>query len=81
MLAHGGTPTSIAVCLCSLLQSDDPLVQHHELLPYHHVFVVMPEEPVLEPALCPILVEEVGQNIPLVQVSAEHLLDAARAAV
>lgn len=70
-------PLLLPVCLRSLFQSHDPLVQHHELLPHHHVFVVVLEESVLEPASCPILVEEVGQNIPLVQVSAEHLLDAA----
>ena len=43
--------------------------------------MIVPGEPVLEPAMRPNPVKEVGQNIPLVQVSRKHLLDAAGTAV
>ena len=47
----------------------------------HHVFMVVPEEPVLEFAAFPNLIEEVCQRISLVESSTEGVLDAAGAAV
>lgn len=52
------------VRLHSSFQSDNLLVEHYELFLHHHVFVVVPEEPVLESAVFPNLIEEVRQGIP-----------------
>ena len=43
--------------------------------------MVVPEEPILESATFPNLIEKVRQSIPLIQSSAECILDAAGAAV
>ena len=52
------------VRLHSSFQSDNLLVEHYELFLHHHVFVVVPEEPVLESAVFPNLIEELRQGIP-----------------
>ena len=69
------------VCLHSSFQSDNLLVEHYELFLHHHVFVVVSEEPVFEPTAFPDFIEKVCQRIPLVQSSAEYILNAAGAAV
>lgn len=69
------------VRLHSSFQSDNLIIEHYELFLHHHVLMVMPEEPVLESAAFPNLIEEVCQRISLVQSSAEGVLDTAGAAM
>ena len=69
------------MCLHSSFQPDNLLIEHYELFLYHHVFVVVPEEPVFEPASLANLIEKVCQGIPLEQPAAECVLNAAGAAV
>ena len=63
--------------LHSSFQSDNLIIEHYELFLYHHVLMVMPEEPVLESAAFLNLIEEVCQRISLVQSSTEGVLDTA----
>ena len=65
----------------SLFQPYDLLIQHHKFLFHHHVFMVVPEEPVFELASLSNLIEKVCQGIPLEQPAAECVLNAAGAAV
>ena len=67
--------------LHSSFQSDNLIIEHYELFLHHHVLMVMPEEPVLESAAFPNLIEEVCQCVPSVQPTAEYVLDTARTAV
>lgn len=80
-MKNGGTPTTRSVCLHSSFQSDNLLIEHYELFLYHHVFVVVSEEPVLESAVILNLIQEVCQGIPLEQPAAECVLNAVGAAV
>ena len=58
-----GTTACYPLCRWLLFQSDNLLIEHYELFLYHHVFVVVSEEPVLESALLSNLIEEVCQGI------------------
>ena len=59
----------------------DLLIQHGVFFLQNHVFVVVTEEPVAEPAPLPNLIEEVGQRVFLVKPSAEDVLNTGGAAV
>ena len=80
-IANGGAPINRLACLHALFQPYDLLIQHHKFLFHHHVFMVVSEEPVFELTAFPDFIEKVRQRIPLIQSSAECILDAAGAAV
>ena len=67
--------------LCLLFQPYDLLIQHDKSFFHHHVCMVVSEKPVFELTAFPDFIEKIRQRIPLIQSSAECILDAAGAAV
>ena len=69
------------VCLHSLFQPNNLIIQHHKFLLHYHVLMIVSEKPVFELTAFPDIIEKVRQGIPLVPSATEYILDAAGAAV